>query len=446
MKLNFFLAATIAATMSVSALAATDDSNTSSGASAPHSLTDNIEFVGLNTKSFNHDNPKATQDVAYDMDNGVLAIADNRGFSLQSKDGNFVLKPYLMLQTLLNYNYYDDEGLDKAYNQDNVANSGFSIPFGIIGFTGKAFGKIDYNVSINAAASGGSILQQAWIDYAVSPAIRFRVGKQKTPFTSSFLTTLGETLFPQTPVSLSASTIMPYSLNAVNPSISTGWDLGFKMHGLIANKWGYEVGIFNGTGGSTNSATKGFSDDNHLPSLLYAGRFTFQGNGPMPATQGNPNFLDRPMKYQVGVSVNYNNEAEYESTNDFRAGVDFSMLCGRWSVMAEGYYMNVDFTHRQKIKKSYNFWGAYGQVGYFVAKDWQVGVRYDWMDRNGNHKDGSLNMPAVVCNYFIPKTNIKLSAMYQYMGRWGHDTQLDRDLDDLGLATHQACVMMQFCF
>ena len=438
MKLNRIFAATLAVSLSAAAFAETENTP------ASDNLLDNIEFVGIPSAQEKAATPK--EDVQYDMDNGVISIADNRGFSLQSKDGNFVLKPYLMLQTLLNYNYYDDEGLDKAYNQDNVANSGFSIPFGIIGFTGKAFGKIDYNVSINAAASGGSILQQAWIDYAVSPAIRFRVGKQKTPFTSSFLTTLGESLFPQTPISLSATTIMPYSLNAVNPTMGTGWDLGFKMHGLIANKWGYEVGIFNGTGGSVNNATKGFSDDNHLPSLLYAGRITFQGNGPMPASQGNPHLVDRPMKYQVGLSVNYNNEAEYESTNDFRAGVDFSMLCGRWSFMAEGYYMNVDFTHRQKIDKSYNFWGAYGQVGYFVAKDWQLGVRYDWMDRNGNHKDGSINMPAVVCNYYIPKTNIKLSAMSQYMGRWGHDTQLDRDLDDLGLATHQACVMLQFAF
>ena len=32
-----------------------------------------------------------------DMDNGVLGIADDRGFTLQSKDGRFVFKPYLFL-------------------------------------------------------------------------------------------------------------------------------------------------------------------------------------------------------------------------------------------------------------------------------------------------------------------------------------------------------------
>ena len=380
-----------------------------------------------------------------DMENGVIPIADDRGFTLQSKDGNFVFKPYMYLQGTLNFRYYDDEGLDKAYNQDNVANSGFSMPYAIIGFTGKAFGKIDYNISINAAGSGGNILQQAWIDYAVSPALRFRAGKFKTPFTHAYLTTLGETLFPQVPTSLTASSIMPYSLNAVTPTIGTGFDLGFEVHGIIKNKFGYEVGIFNGTGSSVNTATKGFSDDNHLPSLLYAGRLTYMPNGPMPLTQGNAK-MQNLNKMLIGISANYNNEAENESTNDFRAGLEFAWLYNKWYFAAEGYYMHVGFTDRQKIDETLNYWGAYAQVGYFVAPQWQLGVRYDFMDRNGSGKDGVLNMPAAVVNYFVPKTNIKLSAMYQYIGRTGHATQLDRDMDDLGVSKHTACLMMQFAF
>lgn len=387
----------------------------------------------------------ADNDVKYDMENGVLPIADDRGFTLQSKDGNFVFKPYLYLQTNLSMHYYDDEGLDKAYNQDNIANSGFAIPYAILGFTGKAFGKIDYNVSIDAAASGGAILQQAWIDYAVNPALRFRAGKFKTPFAHAYLTMLGETLFPIMPTSLTATSIMPYSLNAVTPTIGTGFDLGFEMHGLIKNRWGYELGIFNGTGASVNSATKGFSDDNHLPSLLYAARLTYQPKGAMPATQGNAK-MQHLDKMLIGISANYNNEAESESTNDFRTGLEFAWLKDRWYFAAEGYYMHVGFTKRQKIDEAFNYWGAYAQVGYFVAPQWQVGLRYDWMDRNGSSKDGSLNSPAVVCNYYVPNTNIKLSGMYQFTGRWGHDTQLDRDLDDLGISTHTAMIMMQYAF
>ncbi len=387
-----------------------------------------------------------------DMENGVLGIADDRGFTLQSKNGKFVFKPYLFLQTRGQFNYYDDEGLDKAYNQDNVANSGFAIPYAILGFTGKTFGRLDYNLSVNAAAKGADILQQGWVDLRINPAARFRVGKFKTPFTHAYLTTLGETLFPILPTSLTTSIIMPHTLNAVNPIIGTGFDLGVEFHGVAKlnkkqDSWliGYEVGLWNGSGSSVNAATKTFSDDWHIPALLYAGRLTFMPWGQMPATQGNAKML-KARHMLFGISGGLNVESESESTNDTRLGAEFSMLLNRWYVGAEAYWMHVGFTKRQKIDETFNYWGAYAQVGYFVHPTVQLGVRYDFMDRNGTTKDGFLNMPAVVCNYYIPKVHIKLSAMYQFTGRYGHKTQLDRDNDDLGISTHHASVQLQFSF
>ena len=47
---------------------------------------------------------------------------------------------------------------------------------------------------------------------------------------------------------------------------------------------------------------------------------------------------------------------------------------------------------------------------------------------------------------FLPRTGLKLSAMYQYTGRWKHKTQLDRDNDDLGIATHSARLQLQYSF
>lgn len=392
------------------------------------------------------------QEQQIDMDNGVLGIADDRGFTLQSRNEQFVFKPYLFLHTRGAYNYYDSEGLDPAYNQDHVANSGFSVPMAILGFTGRSFGRIDYNLSINAAASGADVLQQAWVDYACSPAARFRVGKQKTPFTHAYLTTLGETLFPLMPTSLTAGVIMPYSLNAVTPQMGTGFDLGVQFHGQHPirhrhGNWhmGYQAGLYNGTGSSVNMATKTLSDDWHIPSLLYAGRLTFMPWGPMPATQGNERML-HGRHMQFGVSGGLNVESESESTNDARLAAEFSMLYHRWYMAAEAYWMHVGFTQRQKISETFNYWGAYAQVGYFASRHTQLGLRYDFMDRNGSGRDGFLNMPAAVVNYHVPRCHLKLSAMYQYTGRWGHQTQLDRDNDDLGIATHLATVQLQYSF
>ena len=380
-----------------------------------------------------------------DSENGVVSLAGREGFSIQTTKADFIFKPYLLVQTAGDFNWYDDEGLDKAYNQDNVANSGFSVPYAVLGFTGKAWGRVSFNLSINAAASGGAILQQAWFDVAIKKGFALRAGKFKTPFSHAYLTTLGETLMPKLPTSLTAAVILPYSLNAVTPNIGTGFDLGIEAHGFIGGKYGYEIGLFNGTGASVNTAGKTISDDWHIPSLLYAGRFTFMPKGIMPATQGNPERLNEN-KWMLGISANLNVESESESTNDTRVGMEFAMLKNKLYIGAEAYYMHIGFTDRQKINETYHYLGGYVQAGYFVAARVQVAARYDFLNRNGMDTNGFLNMPAVGCNYFFKRCNLKLQAMYQFIGRTGHDTQLDRDNDDLGIAKHSATIQLQYSF
>lgn len=381
----------------------------------------------------------------FDSENGVVSIADGRGFIFSSKNGDFVFKPYLLVQTSANFNWYDDAGLDPAYNQDNVANSGFAIPYAVLGFTGKAFGIVNFNLSINAAASGGTILQQAWADICPRPEVGVKIGKFKTPFSHAYLTTLGETLFPMLPTSLNAQVIMPYSLNAVTPHIGTGFDLGVEVHGLVGGKFGYQAGVFNGTGASVNLANKTFSDDWHIPSLLYAGRLTWQPFGAMPATQGDPRRLNLN-RMLLGLSASLNVESENESTNDLRVGLEWSWVHKRWYFGAEAYWMHVGFTHRQKIDRQFNYFGGYIQAGYFVSPVVQLVGRYDLFERNSTSKGGLLNMPAVGANWFFPKINLKLQAMTQFTGRTGHARQMDRDEDNLGLATWNAVVMAQYSF
>ena len=380
-----------------------------------------------------------------DTDNGVVSLAGREGFSIKSKKGDFVFKPYMLVQTNASFKWYDDNGLDTAYNQDNVHNSGFAVPNAILGFTGKAFGKVSFNLSINAAAKGGALLQQAWFDLALKDEIGFRVGKFKTPFTHAYLTTIGETLMPMLPLSLTAPVILPHSLNAVSPRVATGFDLGVEMHGLVADKFGYQIGLFNGTGIEVNGATKTFSDDWHIPSLLYSGRITYMPKGVMPATQGSPNRLHED-KLLFGASTSVNVESENESTNDVRAGLEFAMMKNRLYLAAEMYYMHVGFTDRQKIDDTYDYLGGYIQGGYFVTPRVQATARYDFYNRNGLDANGFLNMPAVGVNYFFKGCNLKLQAMYQYVGRSGHDTQRDRDDDNLGLATHCVNLQLQYSF
>ena len=91
-------------------------------------------------------------------------------------------------------------------------------------------------------------------------------------------------------------------------------------------------------------------------------------------------------------------------------------------------------------------------------------VRYDSVRRNydltfyleskprwrflvgGNISSTAFNQAYVGFNYFFTGVNLKLQAMYQFIGRTGHDTQLDRDNDDLGLAMHSGTVLLQYTF
>ena len=167
------------------------------------------------------------------IESAVIPMGGKKGFSFQTKAGDFMLKPYVLLQTAGKFNWYDDEqlGLD---DQDNVANSGFEIPYAILGFSGRAFNKLTFNLTLNAAKTGGALLQQAWVDVNLKDQIRFRVGKFKTPFSQAYLVTLGETLFPMLPTSLTSSVYMDRSLNSTPPTFATGFDLGVSKSCEIA--------------------------------------------------------------------------------------------------------------------------------------------------------------------------------------------------------------------
>ena len=378
------------------------------------------------------------------VESGVVSMAGKKGFSFSTQAGDFLFKPYGLVQTSVKFNYYDDEGIDLA-DQDRVANSGFEVGNAILGFSGKAFDIVTFNLALNAAKTGGNLLQQAWFDINMKEQLRVRVGKFKTPYAQAYLVTLGETLFPVLPSSLTTPVNIHESLNSVNPAFATGFDLGVQLHGLLNDKWEYRAGIFNGTGSDVNAAKKTMSDDLKIPSLLYSGRLAFMPKGEMPLHQGDPDDLNND-KIMFATSVSYNVEANWESSNDFRTGFEFAWLKNRWYFGAEVYYMNMDFTERQRNAGAYSFWGGYIQSGYFVSPKLQPVIRFDVMDRNSVDEDGILNFPAVGLNWYAFKSNLKLQSMYQYTGRYNHLTQDARDRDDLGLSMHSVVVMMQFSF
>lgn len=76
------------------------------------------------------------------IESAVIPMGGKKGFSFETRAGDFMLKPYVLLQTAGKFNWYDDEqlGLD---DQDNVANSGFEIPYAILGISGPGVQQAD---------------------------------------------------------------------------------------------------------------------------------------------------------------------------------------------------------------------------------------------------------------------------------------------------------------
>ena len=71
------------------------------------------------------------QDIKKEMDdkyveNDVVSLAGKKGFSFSTKAGDFLFKPYALVQASACYNRYDDQGLESHYAK-SVANSGFAI-------------------------------------------------------------------------------------------------------------------------------------------------------------------------------------------------------------------------------------------------------------------------------------------------------------------------------
>lgn len=398
-------------------------------------------FLSFSTLSFAQTTKPDSTDF---LESNVIPLAGKKGFSFETRAGDFLLKPYVLVQTRAQINYFDDEGLDLA-EVDNYQNIGFGIPYAMVGFSGKVFGKITFNLALNSAASGAALVNQAWFDVNFKPSLRVRVGKFKTPFNQAVLVQLGETLFPALPSSLITRVNLPFDINSVNPFIASGFDIGVQLHGQLADKWEYRAGIFNGTGIGVNEPTNSMSDDLDIPSLLYSGRLAYMPFGVMPVHQGSPDDLNNH-KLLLAASVSYYPEANYESSNDFRTGFEVAYLYKRLYASAEAYMYNMDFTERQQISPDYRFWGAYCQGGYFVTNKLQPAFRFDIFDRNSTKTDGYLYMPAVGANYFLFGYNLKVQAMYQWLKKTGHANTFSADDDDNGMPEHSAQVMLQFSF
>lgn len=130
-------------------------------------------------------------------------------------------------------------------------------------------------------AGGGTSLKDAWVNLAFRDAIQLRVGQFKRPFSLIELTSSTQILPIERAVRIRGlESAVPGPLGEEQLLLAgAGYsdrDLGAAVHGALG-RWGYTVGVFNGSGANTR-------DTDDAKSL--AGRVTVAPSGSLPLVIG----------------------------------------------------------------------------------------------------------------------------------------------------------------
>ncbi len=152
----------------------------------------------------------------------------DKGFFIQSPEGDFRLKLAGRVQFRHTYEGYEDE-TDRTF---------FSIPRARLKLTGHAFTpELTYNIHTDFGQGGTPTLKDGYADYAILPGrLHLRAGQYKKPFSRQTLSSGAK-------------------LNLVERAITegafgTGRDLGLMVHDDYSSSppFEYALGVFNGTG------------------------------------------------------------------------------------------------------------------------------------------------------------------------------------------------------
>jgi hypothetical protein len=172
----------------------------------------------------------------------------DKGFFLESDDGNFEMKMKFRTQLRLSVDNTDNKETDEK----NTATD-FNVRRFRIYWEGHAFRPwFNYLFQISADNNGNFVLRDAYVDAAYDTRIFPRLGQSKVPFNREELT--------------SSSELQLVDRSIVNDQFTYGRDRGVAAYGLLANMFTYGFGVYNGDGLNGNSP-----DSN----LLYVGRIQF---------------------------------------------------------------------------------------------------------------------------------------------------------------------------
>ncbi len=378
---------------------------------------------------------KVADAVAREIDRSlpVRASYTEKGFRLETRDGNWQTNLQWRAQFRLTYPFVGDPRQVPDFNRDNYSTTfevrRLRMKIGGFGYRPwlKYYFELDLEPSrdVDDSEPSSSARLLDWrVDVARFEKVGLRIGQWKIDYTRERVESSSRQEFVERSI--------------VNRIFTIDRQVGLQLRGRLFNgtpaDFRYYAGVFTGEGrGVTN-------DDNNL---LYAGRVQWNMLGrDVPLSQTDVQRTPKPAA-ALGVGSAYNigrctrwsssgcgNLDGFEPPEDAaegqykikQVGQDFAFRWQGFAIQQEFQWKNID---DRVNDRDYNLWGAYAQVGYFFSGLWdwfprplEFAYRYGWV-KEPNESDLSVDNKrqefTAAANWFFFGHNNKLTLDYSYL-------------------------------
>lgn len=313
----------------------------------------------------------------------------DRGFFLQSDDGDYRLRIGGRLQAR-----YEYENVDEGAGEDREHEQAFSIPRARLKLSGHVFDPA-WNYAFQADFGRGFVtLKDGYVEYR-APRVRLQVGQFKRPFSRQQITSSGDLEF--------------VDRTLTDRAFGAGRDIGLMAHnGLGRDGFEWAAGVFNGTGDSARfrgtaevdpatgegTASGSFSNVPATFAPAIVGRVGYNHGGIDAYSEAD---LDGgPFRFAITASPMVVFDADDDGESKVAAEADYNLHVEGFSTTGGVYWMSEDERNAAAVSTI----GLHVQAGYVIAGLFQPAVRFALVDPEGDDNTAT-ELAAAFSFYFF---------------------------------------------